>query len=150
MVKICPISERNVNENVSRLNSFFTLLFAGLFIASGSFWFLCVLLIDFLLRLLNEGKLSPVIRLSTYLLDILKARKVLINAGPKIFASRIGLMLSVASFVFLIAGFPIAAAITAGILAFFSFLEFAFGLCVACKIYPYALVLNDFFPGKSK
>ena len=148
MVKICPISERNVNENVSRLNSSFTLAFAVLFILTGSFWYLCAMLVDFALRLFSQGKLSPVIKLNAYLLEVFRIRKVLINAGPKIFASRIGLLLTTVSLVFWIFGFISAATITAGILAFFSFLEFAFGLCVACKIYPYALALNDLLPGK--
>ncbi len=150
MVKICPISDRNVNENVSRLNSFFTLVFAVLFIVSGSFLFLGVMLIDFALRLFSQGKMSPVIRLNSYLLEVYKAKKVMINAGPKIFATRIGLLLITVSLLLVISGFTAAGAITAGILAFFCFLEFTFGLCVACKIYPYALVLNDLLPEKSK
>jgi hypothetical protein len=143
MVKICPISERNINENVSRLNASFTLIIGVLFIITGSFWFLFAMLTDFIFRLLSEGKLSPLIKLNTYLLENFNARKVIINAGPKIFAARIGLLLTAISLLFWFLNLPFASFITAGILVFFSFLESVFGFCVACKIYPYALVLND-------
>ena len=67
----------------------------------------------------------------------------MINAGPKIFAARIGLTLTVIAFLFALFNFNQAATITMAILGFFSFLEFSLGICVACKIYPYALFLND-------
>ncbi len=143
MVKICPISERNVNEKVTRLNASFTFVLALLFFMTGSFWILIAILTDFSFRLISEGKLSPVIRFNSYLLDNLKVRKNIINAGPKIFAARIGLTLAVVSIAFWFSGLILASQITLGILGFFSFLEFAFGLCVACKIYPYALILNE-------
>ncbi len=143
MVKLCPISERNINENVTRLNASFTFVLALLFFMTGSIWILVVMATDFSFRLISEGRLSPVIRFNSYLLDNLKIRKNIINAGPKIFAARIGLTLVAISILFWLLDLNLACQVTLGILGFFSFLEFAFGLCVACKIYPYALILND-------
>ncbi len=143
MVKICPVSDRNINENVSRLNATFTFLSGTLYLFTGSFWFLIILLADFILRLISEGKLSPVIKMSYFISENLNFRRIMINAGPKIFAAQIGLLLSVISLIFWIYGFHPASYSVAGILVFFSFLEFAFGFCIACKIYPFALILND-------
>jgi hypothetical protein len=143
MVKICPVSERKINENVSRLNALFTFILSALFIVSGSFWFLFAMILDLSFRLVSEGRLSPLIKVNSFILEITNIRKVIINAGPKIFAARIGLMLSLLSLVFWLFNLNVAALTTAGILGFFSFLESAFGFCVACKIYPYALILND-------
>ena len=56
--------------------------------------------------------------------------------GPKRFAARIGLVLSVLTVVFYLANLHLIAFILAGILVFFTFLEAAFGFCKACKIYP--------------
>ena len=76
MVKICPVSQRNVNENVSRFNAFFTFIFVIVFLTSGNIWFLPVIIIDFILRLIMEGKYNPVIRFNVLILDYLKSPKI--------------------------------------------------------------------------
>jgi len=119
-------------------------MFLGIFFFfSGSFWFLLAMMADFSFRLVSEGKHSPVIKLNSFLVENFKIKNIIINAGPKIFAARIGLLLTAFSLTFWIFNMPVASLATAGILVFFSFLESAFGFCVACKIYPYALVLNE-------
>lgn len=143
MIKICPISDRKVNEKVTRMNAFFTFSFAILFLITGNYWFLSLLTFDYALRLLVEGKLNPFILINTFILNKMNSKKILINAGPKIFAARIGLSLTVLSVIFYFSGLNVASMVTMGILATFSFLEFAFNLCVACKLYPYALLLNE-------
>jgi hypothetical protein len=62
---------------------------------------------------------------------------LMINAGPKIFAARIGLIFSALIVLTYLLNAKILAFIIAGILGLFSFLEAFFGLCVACEIYPY-------------
>jgi len=61
----------------------------------------------------------------------------LINAGPKIFAARIGLILSSVVLKATVFGLNTLALSVAGVLGLFSFLEVAFGFCVACQIYPF-------------
>ena len=143
MVKICPISDRNINENLTRFNAFYTFAFALGFLFTGNFWFLPVIIIDFSLRLMLNGKMNPIIWFNSFLIDIINIPALMINAGPKIFAARIGLTLAVFGLIFAVFGFSMGAQITVGILGFFSFLEFSLGICVACKIYPYALYLNN-------
>ena len=73
-----------------------------------------------------------------------------INAGPKVFAARIGLILATTIIVFLIFSNAVGAMIFAGILGFFSFMEAVFNFCVACKIYPYILPVNALFDRSKK
>ncbi len=143
MVKICPVSAKNTNEIVSRMNAFFTVLFVAAYFFTGSLVYLVVLLFDFLLRNIYEGRLSPVIYLNRYMASVLSLDGRMINAGPKIFAARVGLILSVLALVFGITSGVGTAMVPVAILGLFSFLEVAFGYCVACKIYPYVLPLNE-------
>ncbi len=143
MIRFCPVSDRLVNEYVSRLNAFFSLVFASGFLFSGNYWFLIILSLDFALRLLNKGKYSPIIRLNKLIVSKLNLSEKKINAGPKIFAGRIGLTLSILSLLLLIFSFKSAAFTVIFLLGLFALLEFALGLCIACKIYPYALYINN-------
>lgn len=136
MVKICPISSKQINENISRLNAITTVLFTVAYIITFSKVFLVVIFADYLLRNIYEGKYSPVLIMNRYIADAVLMKVQLINAGPKIFAARIGLMLSAASLVFGIFSLDSAALVFLLLLGSFSFLEGVFGFCVACKIYP--------------
>jgi hypothetical protein len=69
----------------------------------------------------------------------------MINAGPKIFAARVGLILSLLGSILLFSVSFEAALVVFSILGFFSFMEFALNYCVACKLYPYVLPLNRLF-----
>lgn len=145
MVKICPVSLRKVNENLSRLNAGFTCLMVLLFFLTG--WHVVALVIvgDFLLRNIFEGKINPVIRLNKYIINVAHLPRHMINAGPKIFAARVGLILSGIAAIFLLAGNTELSMIILGILGVFSFMESAFNYCVACKLYPFVLPLNRLF-----
>ena len=69
-----------------------------------------------------------------------------INAGPKIFAARIGLVLSSLVILTFILNVNWLAFVLTGILGLFSFLEGTLGLCIACVIYPFVYKL--FYKGK--
>lgn len=150
MVKFCPVSDRIVNERVSRANAFFTFIFAVIYISTGSFLVLTVMVFDFSLRLYKEGSQNPIIQFNKFLLRTLSIPEKGINAGPKIFASRIGLSLAVFAMIFNLLEYQITSQAVVGILAFFAFLESGFGFCIACKIYPYALFINDFGQKREK
>jgi hypothetical protein len=61
----------------------------------------------------------------------------LINAGPKIFAAHIGLIFSCLIIISFVLNSFLPAYSLAGVLLLFSFLEAAYGICVACEIYPF-------------
>ena len=136
MTEVCPVNERQINENVTRLNALVTFIVISIFIFTPAKWILFVLPVDFALRAWFKGRFSPVGRMNRYLVRSLNLGEILINEGPKVFAARIGLILSALALTSFIAGFNLAAYILGGILVFFSFLEATFGFCVACKIYP--------------
>lgn len=134
---ICPISDKKVNERVARLNGFFTVLLLILFGFTGQWFIPAFLAIDFLMRSGNLSRFSPVGFSSRNIIKLLPIEEFLINAGPKIFAARIGFVISSAVLVASVTGLNTLALSFAGILELFSFLEAAFGFCVACEIYPY-------------
>jgi hypothetical protein len=136
MTEVCPINERQINENVTRMNALVTFIVMCMFIFTPYKWILFILPIDFALRAWFHGRFSPVGRMNRYLVQSLHLGEILINEGPKVFAARIGLVLSAMALTSFIIGLDMVAYLLGGILVFFSFLEAAFGICVACKIYP--------------
>ena len=134
---LCPISEKKVNERVARVNATFTVLLVTAFFFTQNIFFVAFLAFDFFLRTPDRAKYSLVSISSKNIIKYLQVKELMINAGPKIFAARIGLVLSGLIIISFILNAKILALVIAGILGLFSFLEAAFGLCVACEIYPY-------------
>lgn len=133
----CPVLPKVVNERVARLNAIFTVLIIVLFLFTSNIFLMGLLAVDFLLRGIDLPRLSPMAITSKSLVRSFDLRPQMINAGPKLFAARIGLVFSTAVFLLSLTGFDLASIITASVLGLFSFLEGAFGFCVACKIYPF-------------
>jgi hypothetical protein len=134
---LCPISEKKINERVARFNAAFTVLLIAAFFITQNILFVVFLAIDFLLRTTDRAKYSLVAIFSKNITRYFQIKELMINAGPKIFAARIGLVFSSLIIVSFILNLKITAFVLAGILGLFSFLEAALGLCVACEIYPY-------------
>ena len=144
---VCPVSDKKVNERVARINGLFTVLllvFAGL---SHSIIPVIFLAADFFLRSFDFSKYSLVAVSSRGIVTYLGLSASMINAGPKIFAARIGLILSSLIITLFFFHTYLPALSIAGILGLFSFLEGAFGICVACEIYPilYSLIYKSKF-----
>ncbi len=133
----CPISEKKINERVARLNAAFTVLLISGFFITHNVFFVVFLGIDFFLRTADKSKYSLLAISSKNIVKYLQVRELLINAGPKIFAARIGLIFSSLIVLTYLLNAKVLAFIFAGILGLFSFLEAFIGLCVACEIYPY-------------
>jgi hypothetical protein len=134
---ICPISDKKVNERTARVNAIITVLLLLTFILSGSIVPVIFLGLDFFLRAAGFPKISLLAISSQNILKWLEVRENYINAGPKIFAARIGLLFSgLIILAFILSGSSLAY-ILACILMVFSFLEGVFGICVACEIYPF-------------
>ncbi|MBW6535836.1 MAG: DUF4395 domain-containing protein, partial [Mariniphaga sp.] len=115
----------------------FTVLLLLLFGFTGQWFIPAFLAIDFLMRSGRLAKFSLLGNSSKSIVKWLLLPAQLINAGPKIFAARIGFVFSAIILVSVISGFTWLALGFAAVLAFFSFMEAAFGFCVACEIYPY-------------
>jgi len=137
MTKSCPVNFEIVNERVTRFNALYTLLALMIFFAFPTQWLLIGLAADFLLRTYQKGRYSLVAFLSRTTVTGLKLRSSKINAGPKIFAAKIGLFMITTAWLAWFMNFHATAMIISGIVVLFAFLESVFGICVACKIYPF-------------
>lgn len=138
---ICPISTSKIDENVARFNATLTVLLLAIYFSTGSLLPIFFLAIDFLLRGLELSVFSPLAKVSKYLLRLFNAQPKPINAGPKIFAARIGLIFSIVVILFSLLGAPTTALVFAVVFGICAFLEAAVGFCVACQIYPFVYKL---------
>lgn len=133
----CPISNKKIDERVARLNGLFTFLLMVIFIFTNLWYIPALLAFDFLMRSTNLSSYSLLGFVSRAIVKLTSTKKKLVNAGPKTFAARIGLTVSSIIFITSLIGLNVTAVALACILALFSFLESAFGYCVACKVHPH-------------
>lgn len=134
---VCPISEEKINEKVTRLNAFFTILLLLAGFAFNSVIFLILLLSDFIIRAFTNMKYSPVGYFSLAMATALRLPQKSIDKAPKIFAARLGFVILSVIFFLIVVKLKTAAFVAAIILAFFAGLEFLFSICVGCLIYTY-------------
>jgi hypothetical protein len=50
MVQICPITDKKVNENATRVSAFYTFILVILFVTFSAKWSIILLATDFILR----------------------------------------------------------------------------------------------------
>ena len=134
---LCPVSDAGMNKWVTRFNAIFTFLLLLLFFKTQSLFVIIFLALDFALRANELSKYSPLAFLSKYVVKVLGIKTFVINAGPKLFAARIGYTFCILILLLGLFRLPVAANVVAGILALFAFLEGAFGFCMACYLYPF-------------
>lgn len=137
MSLVCPISDNYIDENIARMNAFFTFGLVLIFLLTPFKWIIFLLAADFLLRRILQGKFSVVSRISNLTTGALALKKVSINAGPKMFAANVGFALSILAALFYFTGLHYVSYALAGTLAFFTMLESVFNICAACILYPF-------------
>lgn len=143
MQAVCPITDKRINERVARINALITFLLVVSFLIFKFWGSLVFLAVDFILRGFFDSKCSVICITSKWIVSHFNIGGKVINAGPKIFAAQVGVVFSIVALSLFFSGFHIAGVIVASILALFSFLESAFGFCVACKLYPFFRKIND-------
>ena len=137
---VCPVSNEKINENLTRLNAFFTILLVAAGFVFNSVLFPLFLLGDFIIRAFTKSKYSPVSYVSQSVAAWLQLSKKTTNKAPKIFAARLGFIMTLLIAVLLLLQLYTASLVVASVLAFFAFLEFAFGICVGCFLYTYVVL----------
>ena len=143
---ICPISNKRINENVARINAILTVLFLVVYVLSSNILIIVFLLFDFILRSAELSKYSPFTNVSRQIVKSLDLTSKQVNAGPKIFAARIGVVFNIAILVSTLSGLNVLALIFTSIFGICAILEGVFGFCVACQIYP--IVYKLFYESK--
>ena len=137
---ICPISDQRVNEQVTRFNALFAIVVVVLAFVLNSVSLLAFLMADFFIRGFTEIKFSPISFASHYLGNTLSLSVKMIDKAPKVFAARLGFLMTTVIAGLFILNLPIASMVVAGILVFFAALEFVFAICMGCMIYTYLIL----------
>jgi len=131
----CPFSPKTADEQIVRLTALLIVLLtlAGLF--SKLQWIALLLCFDFFIRGFTDRPWSPMRRAAKALARLLRLKPEMINAGPKIFAAKIGCVVTAMIILLAFTELQTAARILAGILIFMAGLEAFFKICVGCHIY---------------
>ena len=137
---VCPISDQRVNEQVTRLNAMFTIGIIVLSFVLNSVFLFVFLMTDFFIRAFTEIKFSPISFASHSLSNALNLPVKLIDKAPKIFAARLGFLMTTAIAGLFIFSLKIASVVVATMLIFFASLEFFFAICAGCLIYTYLIL----------
>ena len=137
MKQACPISIEKVDENVVRTNAILTVLSLIIFLFTPYEWIIFVLGTDFAIRGFLNKKYSFYSAISKTIVSLFNAKPSPTNAGPKIFAAKIGTIFCGLLIICYILNLQSVIFIISIIFMFFAFLESAFGYCLACKIYPF-------------
>lgn len=135
MNNACPISFRTLDETIVRLVALqvFTAAVIGCFVFLP--WIAALLAIDFFIRAFTQLPVSYLAFSAKLVAKTFNLPSKPTNAGPKIFAARIGFFFSLTIAVLGFAGLMLPATIMAGMLAVFAALESFFKVCVGCHLY---------------
>ena len=140
----CPISREMILEPVARMVAGITTL-----ILIGIFFFPSViipfiLLCDFALKGFFK-KPSPTKCLGRGLVALLGIKGKKVNAGPKIFAMKIGFWMSALLLLFALLKLTVPLFVLTGIFIVATGMEPVFNFCLGCKIFPYwSLIVKKF------
>ena len=135
--KSCPIEYHSIDLRVVRLNAFFVFFFSLLYLFTEIQILIYLVSLDFFIRVFLGAKYSPVCYVIKKILNISGSKPELINAGPKTFAAKIGLIFSLLIILFSSVNYYTIANIITIILVIASGLETFFNFCLACKVYPF-------------
>jgi hypothetical protein len=135
MTATCPISTERVDNNAARVSGGLVFVTVGLALATWAPWLLLVLAVDFLIKALGRPRYSPSCLLARWGLRRLGVKPAPTDAAPKVFAARMGTVMSFLTAALMLADAPLAARVCALMLMGCAFLEGAFGYCLGCQIY---------------
>ena len=136
---ICPVSTERVDENRVRVTAFGVIITMGAFFITGSPIFPGLLAADFYIRAFTSLKYSPLSWLGHLFVKAIGTQPVWIDKAPKMFAARIGLLLTTLTTIAAIIGLPMMAVVTGVTLVGFAFLECGLNFCAGCWVYTYVV-----------
>ena len=90
MREVCPISFEQINERVAQMNAALVVFSLLVFMFTSFKWIILIICIDFFIRGFFNPSYSLYSAASKNILKILKIKPLMINAGPKIFAAKVG------------------------------------------------------------
>jgi len=137
---VCPISDERINEHVTRINALFGIVLVVSGFVFNSVFFFVFLMTDFYIRAFTKAKFSPISYVSHSMVNALNLNKKSVDKAPKIFAARIGFLMTLVITVLFLLQINTAAYVVGGILVFFATLEFALAICMGCIMYTYLIL----------
>jgi len=137
---VCPISEERINERATRINALFGVLLLIAGFVSESVIFPGMLMADFYIRAFTKARFSPISYISYQMTNILHLDKKVIDKAPKVFAARVGFLMTSVITLLMLFGFSSGALVVGGVLVFFASLEFALAICMGCIMYTYVVL----------
>ena len=137
---ICPISPLRIDEHVIRFTALCVIILVGVTVLQPNYFIPMFLVADFYIRAFTKARFSPLSWVSFRLVKFLKLKPALIDKAPKIFAARIGLVLTALMLFSTIIGWDITLISIGSILMLFAFLECVFNFCAGCWIYTYIIL----------
>ncbi len=136
---VCPISTERVDENRVRTTAFGTLTIMGLFFMTNNPVFPGILMLDFYIRAFTRLKYSPLSFLAHLFVKVIGTEPVWIDKAPKMFAARVGFLLTTLTTAAALLNLPLLALITGSTLVLFSFLECGLNFCAGCWVYTFVV-----------
>ncbi len=133
----CPISTERVNSTLTKVYSIFTFSVISLFLFTPFKEIIFISAADFVIRIFFGIKYSPVCTMIKFGLKMSNAPVHMVNAGPKKFAAKVGLLFTVLISVGVIFNIQ-SLSLISGSIAFVAIgAEVFFDYCLACAIYTY-------------
>ncbi len=139
----CPLSLKQTNTCAARINAGLAVILVLISIFWINIWIPIFLTLDFFILGFLE-KTSPRSFVAKKTVTALKAGKM-VNAGPKLFAAKIGFWASLAITICAFGEWNYAYYFIAGILTAAAGAEAMFEFCLGCKIFPHWMKLKGKF-----
>lgn len=136
---ICPVSSERVDENRVRVTALGVILMMGAYFWTGNVIFPAIVALDFYIRAFTRLPYSPISWLAYHFVKRMGTQALWIDKAPKIFAARIGLLLTLITTAAAILGWSLSAYLAGSTLVVFAFLECGLNFCAGCWVYTYVV-----------
>jgi hypothetical protein len=136
---ICPVSPERVDENKVRVTALGVMVTMGGYFITGNALIPALLAMDFFIRAFTRFKYSPLGWLAHLTVKVMGTQAVLIDKAPKIFAARIGFVLTMITSLTAFLDLSYLAYISGSVLVLFAFLECGLNFCMGCWLYTYVV-----------
>jgi len=139
----CPVSDKQLNEKSIRIGAGLVLFLAVSAIILHNILIFFILAVDFFIRGFIPHSISPVSFLSKFIGMIFNFNPTWVNAGPKIFAAKIGFLFCLTVSILYFKNLYLPGDIVASVLCLCAGLESFFGVCLGCHFYTIVLNLRN-------
>jgi len=136
---ICPVSPERVDENRVRVTALGVIVTMGGYFITGNVLIPALLVMDFFIRAFTRFKYSPLGWLAHLTVKVLGIQVILIDKAPKMFAARIGFILTMITSLAALLDLSCLSYILGSVLVFFAFLECGLNFCMGCWLYSYVV-----------